>query len=84
MWEDVQGVCGQSITPDDFCDFQMRVKKVDLGGKGSLVTGRGVTHETLGPEEVATDAGFRENSLSAERLARQLFQIKLIHFASFW
>lgn len=24
--EDVQGACGQSITPDAFCDFQIRVK----------------------------------------------------------
>lgn len=52
MLEDVQGVCGQSITQDAPCDFQIRVKKVDLSGKGNLLTGKGVTHETLGPEEV--------------------------------
>lgn len=35
---------------------------MDLGGKGNLVTGKGVTHETLGPEEAAADTGFRGNS----------------------
>lgn len=52
----------QSITQDAFCDFQIRAKRVGLGGKGKLVTGKGVTHGTLGPEEAAADAGFRRNS----------------------
>ena len=30
-----------------------------LGRKGNLVTGKGMTHETLGPEEDAVDAEFR-------------------------
>lgn len=60
--EGVQGACGQPITQDAFCDFQIRVKKVGLGGKGNLVTGKGVTHETLGPEEIVADAGFRGGS----------------------
>lgn len=62
MLEGVQGACGQSITQDADSDFQIRAKKVDLGGKGNLVTGKGVTHEALSPEEVAADAGFRGNS----------------------
>lgn len=33
-----------------------------LAGKGNLVTGKGVTHETLSPEEVVADAGFRGSS----------------------
>lgn len=46
MLEAVQGACGQSMTQGVSCDFQIRVKKVDLGRKGSLVMGKGVTHDT--------------------------------------
>jgi len=32
---------------------------VDLGRKGNMVTGKGKTRETLGPEEDAVEGGFR-------------------------
>lgn len=49
MLEGVQGARGQSITQDAYSDFQIRAKKVDLGGKGNLVTGAESPHEALSP-----------------------------------